>query len=164
MIQCPRCHSQHLLNTLYCNECGEFLGPGERSEGAARSERQIIGGPAGAPADKQGRRTIILAIGESARFVSLNLDEAIVLGRADPAGGNYPSIDLTGDGGIDRGVSRRHAKLSWLKDEATVEDLGSVNGTFVNGKRLQPYLPHRLRPGDKLQLGKLVIKIQTIST
>ena len=41
-----------------------------------------------------------------------------------------------------------------------VEDLGSINGTFINGKRLAPYLPEVLSHGDQLQLGKLLIEVE----
>ena len=41
-----------------------------------------------------------------------------------------------------------------------VEDLGSINGTFINGKRLAPYLPEALHDGDQLQLGKLLIEVE----
>ena len=40
-----------------------------------------------------------------------------------------------------------------------VEDLGSVNGTFVNGNRLAPHRPEALHTGDQLQLGELLIEV-----
>ena len=49
-----------------------------------------------------------------------------------------------------RGVSRKHLRLERLGDEVTVEDLQSTNGTLVNGEII---LRHRLRPGDRIQLG-----------
>ena len=38
--------------------------------------------------------------------------------------------------------------------------MGSINGTFVNGKRLDPYLPEIINDGDILQLGKLKIEVK----
>ena len=52
-------------------------------------------------------------------------------------------------------VSRHHATISWQADQLVIEDVGSANGTFLNGQRLTPYLPHPLQKGDKLQVGKL---------
>ena len=49
-----------------------------------------------------------------------------------------------------RGVSRKHLRLERLGDEVTVEDLQSTNGTLINGEII---LRHRLRPGDRIQLG-----------
>jgi hypothetical protein len=51
-------------------------------------------------------------------------------------------------------VSRRHARLAWTGTEYIVEDLGSTNGTFVNGERVSG--PRALRSGDRLQLGDQV--------
>jgi pSer/pThr/pTyr-binding forkhead associated (FHA) protein len=41
-----------------------------------------------------------------------------------------------------------------------VEDLGSTNGTLLNGIRLDPYMPETLKDGDQLQLGKLLIEVK----
>jgi TolB protein len=51
-------------------------------------------------------------------------------------------------------VSRRHARLAWTGMGYLVEDLGSTNGTFVNGERVSG--PHMLQSGDRLQLGDQV--------
>jgi pSer/pThr/pTyr-binding forkhead associated (FHA) protein len=48
-------------------------------------------------------------------------------------------------------VSRRHARIAWNGTEYVVEDLGSTNGTFVNGERISG--PRALRSGDLVQLG-----------
>jgi len=54
-------------------------------------------------------------------------------------------------------VSRRHAVLRRRGDELVVEDLGSSNGTMVNGERLSG--PRTLRDRDKLQLGAVEIRV-----
>jgi hypothetical protein len=51
-------------------------------------------------------------------------------------------------------VSRRHARIAWTGTGYIVEDLGSTNGTFVNGERVSG--PHALESGDRLQLGEQV--------
>ncbi|MEE8305763.1 MAG: FHA domain-containing protein [Gammaproteobacteria bacterium] len=38
--------------------------------------------------------------------------------------------------------------------------MGSANGTFLNGQRLTPYLPHPLQQGDEVQLGKLQLSVE----
>jgi DNA-binding winged helix-turn-helix (wHTH) protein len=53
------------------------------------------------------------------------------------------------------GVSRRHARLVVTREEATVEDLASKNGTFVREQRL--VAPHLLRDGDTLRLGRQLL-------
>ena len=65
---------------------------------------------------------------------------ALVLGRQ--------AADLLID---DPEVSRSHAALRPAGDGLELEDLGSLNGTWVNGTRIQG--PVRLEPGDRVQLG-----------
>ncbi|NPA93358.1 MAG: FHA domain-containing protein [Chloroflexi bacterium] len=54
-------------------------------------------------------------------------------------------------------VSRRHARLNRQADAYVLEDLGSTNGTFVNGKRL--VAPYTLRPGDEIRIGPHVVLV-----
>lgn len=55
---------------------------------------------------------------------------------------------------VDPEVSRRHARLLWRVDHYVVEDMGSTNGTFVNGHRVGRLTP--LDEGDSLELGDTV--------
>jgi pSer/pThr/pTyr-binding forkhead associated (FHA) protein len=103
--------------------------------------------------------TLWLRIGDDQREVQVVLNKVIHLGRLDPTANIFPEVDLTPDGAQARGVSRRHAGIFKQRGEVVIEDLGSVNGTFVNGKRLDPYFPETLRDGDLLQLSKLLIKV-----
>jgi serine phosphatase RsbU (regulator of sigma subunit) len=76
------------------------------------------------------------------------LDQSsVVVGRA-------PSSDLVLE---DRFLSRTHARLFAEGDELLVEDLGSYNGTFVNGVRVEQ--PTRVRPGDSIRLSTSVLSI-----
>lgn len=56
---------------------------------------------------------------------------------------------------LDDGVSRVHARLRLETDELWVEDMGSRNGTFVNGARITQ--PTALRDGDKIQVGRTTV-------
>jgi predicted component of type VI protein secretion system len=71
----------------------------------------------------------------------------LTVGR-DP--GNPVSIN-------DGEVSRRHAKLTWKNASYVLEDLGSTNGTFVNGTRLSA--PLALKPGDAVSFGENIVLI-----
>ena len=81
----------------------------------------------------------------------------IRLGRVDPKEGVYPEVDLT-DAKKD-GVSREHACIFRRGHAVEVEDLGSTNGTLLNGSRLAPYQPASLNDGDQLQLGNLLVEV-----
>jgi pSer/pThr/pTyr-binding forkhead associated (FHA) protein len=102
---------------------------------------------------------IRLRIGRQKREVELLLNRVITLGRTDPASNVFPEVDLTYDGELAQSVSRRHAAITRQKGLIFVEDLASINGTFMNGKRLIPFVPEAISHGDIIQLGKLLIEV-----
>jgi hypothetical protein len=55
-------------------------------------------------------------------------------------------------------VSRRHAKIMVNADQVTIQDLGSTNGTFVNGERVKRAT---LNDGDRVLIGTSIIKLVT---
>jgi len=57
-------------------------------------------------------------------------------------------------------VSGRHARLRWDGAGWWLEDLGSTNGTLVNGQRLVPLTAHKIAPGSQLHLGDMVLELQ----
>jgi len=87
---------------------------------------------------------LLLVTGPSAgnRF---QLEGELTLGRS-------PSCEVPLE---DHRVSRRHAKLEWVDGQARVEDLGSRNGTLVNGERIE--VPVVLLPGDRVQVGDTTV-------
>ena len=56
-------------------------------------------------------------------------------------------------------ASRRHARVSAQGDHAMVEDLGSSNGTYLNGQPIEG--DRTLRPGDRLRVGLTVFELRT---
>lgn len=93
--------------------------------------------------------------------IDFNKTPVVKLGRFDTyyGDGNDYTLDLTYYGALERGVSRRHCQLTRVNNQLVLTDLGSTNGTFVNGKRLQPHRPHILKKGEEVALGRLVIRI-----
>ncbi len=61
----------------------------------------------------------------------------------------------------DTQISRRHAAMMWDGARCAVTDLGSSNGTFVNGRRLMPNVPEALRPGDHVSFGTASVWVIT---
>lgn len=164
MIKCPFCKADQVANTIFCSECGVYLLEDERRGTEALELDNITWGdePLSQPeATKLGTGilAIRLKISESGREIEASLSKAIHLGRLDPTSEVFPEVDLSDDSGLEKGVSRRHARIFKRDDIIVVEDLGSINGTFVNGKRLAPYLPEVLNDGDQLLLGNLEIDI-----
>jgi pSer/pThr/pTyr-binding forkhead associated (FHA) protein len=56
-------------------------------------------------------------------------------------------------------LSRRHMTVLLIKEQCWVEDHGSSNGTFVNGKRLKPHSQIRVLPEDYIQLGQSGVRL-----
>ena len=86
--------------------------------------------------------------------------EISLIGRYDPVTGTRPEIDLTAYD-TSRSVSRRHAKVTLRGDALFVsEEVGALNGTFLNGKRLTPGKPEPIRTGDTLALGMVTLRFR----
>src|SRR5205807_10427987 len=78
--------------------------------------------------------------------------------RVNPAGTRSGCAHLNAGRLADLGASRRHATIvADAHGEAWVSDLGSTNGTYMNGERLDGPTPRRLRDGDRLRLGTAAV-------
>jgi len=92
---------------------------------------------------------------KSGVFFDLAAGPENTIGRSDPVTGINPEIDLTSVD-TDRSSSRRHAKIHRRDDRFyLVEEIGTMNGTFVNGRRIETGTPVEIRPGDLLRIGVL---------
>lgn len=166
MIICPSCNTSNVDNTLFCIECGTYLDNenGQMTDVVGINLEDIAPELAEAETDSPsvygtGPLAINLEIGDGKRELQLPLNKPIHMGRLDPGASIFPEVDLTGDAGAEQGVSRRHARIMKREQRIYVEDLGSSNGTFINGQKLMPYFPEVLSDGDCLRLGKLEIKV-----
>lgn len=91
--------------------------------------------------------------------VSLLPLDGFVLGRSDSRSSFIPDIDLADFKALEKGVSRRHAVIIHYQEKPHILDLNSINGTFLNGKRLKPDNPYMISTGDQLGLGDLLLNI-----
>ena len=158
MIKCPFCNSVYPENTLFCEECGSYLAPGD---GQATDP---LTAPIGDGAEKKQKprgplKTLVLSIEDGGR-IELPFSKEVIIGRLDAGRAIFPDVDLSNEQGMEKGVSRRHARLSLREDQVFIEDLNSLNGTFLNSTRLVPELPYPVEDGAQLQLGKLLLTIQ----
>jgi hypothetical protein len=96
---------------------------------------------------------------DSGQILPLGDRTEFTLGRVSEAQPIMPDIDLTPYQAYANGVSRLHAVLKREGKRVFVMDLGSSNGTYLNGKRLTPNSDQTLNHGDMLALGKLKIQI-----
>lgn len=166
MIECPSCRRKHRPGTLFCSECGVYLPTGGplRTEPLPEEELPISrANPwASEPVEEATEAPPIplrIKVLSTGRQIQLPSTTEVHVGRLDAAHGIFPDLDLTPDGGLEGGVSRRHCKIHQRGATYLVEDVGSANGTFLNGERLTPYLPHVLHDADELQLGRIKLKV-----
>jgi len=83
-----------------------------------------------------------------------------LIGRWDAEQGAFPDIDLETED-ADAMVSRKHALVQRHINQASVQDLGSLNGTFLNRRRIAPEDgPQVLNDGDELIVGKVVLRFE----
>ncbi len=107
----------------------------------------------------EGELTLRIEAQGSATPLLVNVLAETVIGRRDPTTSSVPEVDLTPYGGYQMGISRRHAAIRLLNKRLDVVDLGSRNGTYLNGERLKPHQPIALLDGDELRLGKIMLQI-----
>ncbi len=110
------------------------------------------------PSKRTTARLVVMGTSEMSAQFSLNTDSESLIGRMDPNRGIRPEVDLSKYDPAAR-VSRRHAKIVSQGSQFFIEDLGSANGTFINGTvRLSQGKPHVLESGDELKLGETTLK------
>ena len=90
------------------------------------------------------------------------ISETLLFGRWDDNHQVYPEVDLSKYQGQKMGVSRKHALMIARDNRVTIEDLGSSNGTYINGQQLQIRRPYRVREGDILQFGNLKVQVHFV--
>ena len=101
------------------------------------------------PAPPQGRLVVV-------HSAALPIAQEFRVNAAPLTFGRGGQNDVPLDG--DEFVSARHARFQARRDGAWVEDVGSTNGTFVNGERLTG--PRLLKPGDTITVGETELRYQ----
>jgi len=146
-IHCPECGFVNAEGANYCQKCGAYL---SRPEGTDEPT------------------TMTYTVDESGEMHAVDIDEVVEKAGAAlviRAGGGRAgesfmleddkvSIGRTPDAGVfldDVTVSRNHALLVRRRDGLYIDDLGSLNGTYVNRRRIES---HQLDDGDEIQIGK----------
>ncbi len=81
--------------------------------------------------------------------------------------GNQLDVGKSGDCQVsihDEALNPKHMSVNLKQGEVWIEDLGSSNGTFINGKRLQSHTPFRVSSEDRIQLAKGDLQLQVTPT
>lgn len=115
--------------------------------------------PPSAPPTAASAGPALLHAASGQRFPLESGRDEYLIGRVDPVTGITPEINL---GALDtaRSLSRRHAKL--LRQGVLLflrEEVGTANGTFVNGQRIATGEAVPVKPGDRLRFGTIDIEL-----
>jgi hypothetical protein len=179
---CPQCGASVMAGQLYCEDCGFALGstpgpppptqppqphgpvvppppaPGPVAPPPTYTPPVYPGGPPPTPAPPAMAQARLVEAGGAQ--IQLAGKTEYIMGREDVASSHFPEVNLEPYGAAPSGVSRRHARIIF-QDGYFLEDLESVNGTFLNKQKLLPRQPMPLKNGDEIRLGKLVLMFYT---
>jgi len=157
-MKCSDCGHENRAGVLLCDNCGSDIydilvgeaATKQLNRDATRDLRLT---------EPPSSRPLMLYVSDGSTPLSIERLNSLVMGRVDPETNNNVDIDLTPFDALNSGVSRKHATLDARQDPPTITDLGSYNGTFVNGERLEAETPQDLHSGDEIQLGRLKMRL-----
>jgi hypothetical protein len=166
MIICSNCQHENVSGTLFCVECGTQLDDEVETlttQAVTHEEiaddlksRSATAEPPSSPANSW----ISLHLMDSGKILPLASRTEFTMGRLSEGQPIMPDIDLTPYQAYASGVSRLHAVVKREADDRSiVMDLGSSNGTYLNGRRINPHTEEELKHGDVVALGKLKIQV-----
>lgn len=167
MILCPNCQHHELAGALFCSECGaqlittghlttQTIRPNSVGEVNVSPDLPPVG-PA-AQMRKGSSASFSLHLMESGQVLQLVGRSEYSLGRSIE-GQAQPDVDLSSFDAYAQGVSRVHAIMKISGQCLTLTDLGSSNGTRVNGQKIVPHIDYPLNHGDLVALGKLKMQV-----
>ena len=142
-VYCPECGFQNPEAANYCSKCGALLHTSEAGEQTQTFAPEV-------------RAELLESLGE----LGVSGPALVVRAGGGRTGesfspqGDRTTIGRSPDCGVfldDVTVSRRHATLVNRDGQWRIEDLGSLNGTFVNRRRVDAAT---LEDGDEIQIGK----------
>lgn len=140
-VYCPECGFQNPEASNYCARCGAYLRRDEHGETTLSLTPEEVSGEGVSLGEPRGPALVVRAGGGRAGESFGTDGPRTLIGRS-------PECDVFLD---DVTVSRKHAVVSERDGAFLVEDQGSLNGTFVNRKRVESA---QLEDGDELQIGK----------
>jgi len=171
MIVCPNCKHEELDGALFCSECGAQLvfsttketepltetTPEPKTAKSSTAETPPVKSPPSPT--KGGGIGLSLKMVNSSQVIPLSGQNEFTLGRITDGQPILPDIDLSPYEGYAEGVSRLHAAIRLTERGVMIVDLGSSNGTRINGQKIVPNVNYPLKDGDIIALGRIKMQI-----
>lgn len=161
-VNCPHCGRSNQRHEVLCYACGHLL---QAAHSASETQALAETNDLSHSNDFFGHDTVLVlrarATGRVYEAQPQRSDHELVIGRGTAGSAVLPDIDLADQEGDSVGVSRLHLALRYDARYHTVSvfDMGSANGTYINGQRLHAHEARVLRDGDELRLGRLVLSV-----
>lgn len=173
MIQCPNCKHQELPGALFCSECGTQLvvadtltAPlgSQNNDNFSFDENVPATGPAIKETNSPFKDTVLsLHVVNYNKTLRLAGRNEYSMGRVAKGQPILPDFDLSEFDAYNNGVSRLHAVIKCGVGRVSIMDLGSANGTRVNGQKIAANVEYPLKNGDLIAFGKLKIEFSMTS-
>ena len=103
-------------------------------------------------------RLLGLRHADSGKFFSFPTNGNFTVGRVSVGQSILPDMDFSPIQGFEAGVSRLHALINVSAEGVSITDLGSSNGSSVNGRKLDQHVEQKIENGDKIQFGRLTLE------
>ena len=161
-IACGACGANNPPGVAFCEDCGASLS--ETPPPAVPTEFSPPVSYDPAPVGVQPPQPVAAPVAQ-ARLIHTTgkefplLKDNILMGRRSPVDGVFPEVDLT-DVDTESYISRKHGRITRTEEGFFFEDLGSSNGSFFNGNRVQAHVQQALKEGDSLRLGKTELLVR----
>lgn len=165
MIVCSNCKHANMSGAMFCSECGAQLIDVDTliTQNITTAQvKEAVSTTQSIPPEPPAvalKSWVTLHLLDTGQVLPLGDRIEFTLGRISEGQPIMPDIDLSAYQAYASGVSRLHAVIKREGDRVLLMDLGSSNGTFVNGKRLHPNVEQIIYNGDVVALGKLKIQI-----
>ena len=166
MIICSNCKHTNLDGAMFCAECGAQLIGRENLITQNITTKQFEDAKKEKPAPSEVFQPFegsdawgSLHLLDTGQVLPLSLRNEFTMGRISEGQPIMPDIDLSPYHAYAAGVSRLHGVIKRDGNKVIFMDLGSANGTYINGKRLTPNVEQALNHGDIIALGKLKMQV-----
>ena len=159
-VTCPSCGSVNPAGESFCSNCGANLNTPAAAQPVMAAAPDAMAAPVSSAPAAAGAQAKMLVESDNTTF-DLAGKSDILIGREDAVSNIFPDVDLTPHSGEEGGVGRRHARIVYSGGQYMIEDLNSINFTFVNKQKIAPRTPTALRDGDEIRLGRVVLRFKT---
>ncbi len=161
-VSCVNCGKKNREVDVFCYGCGHILQPGAGEHSTkhfANATDDLFSSEYFGPDS-----VLVLELRDEGQFFELRPQQRaheVVIGRSTGNSAMIPDVDLAPFRGEELGVSRLHLSVNYIPNDNLIQvyDLGSANGTHINGQRLHPKERRVLRHNDEVRLGRYILRV-----